>query len=221
MSYLDEVYFNRLGLHGRTRQERLISRAEDSFTIAAENSLNKVIFNYNGKEITGILSSEDHSEYNLYSILKVPNGNIIPTGEELNLRDGFWLTMFHDKYLLKGYSKHTLLNLDKIITWKTEEGIEKTSHIYLVNNTKVKLEDMMKSLGKDIYFESDTSFVIVMKEDIDFKKNTYFELGNRGWRVDAFNNVTISNVAFCTIGETLVNSDISRNKPTSGFWSDS
>lgn len=219
MGYFDEVYLKRINKDGENQQDRVKTRKEKEFDLLflkkTEYLVN--IHNINGEEIDikGSLQPHGWNESNLISNLLVSTsvkpfktGDILQIKQKIKSKeqDKFWLILFVEENLTKGYQLFKIICLDTDINLTDEYGTTlETFPAKIVSATSTLVQDtFVHSHGQYGYREPFATRCFITS-DFDFiKKGTYFEYKKRGWEIMGLDNLSIDNVAYVTISEKLV-----------------
>lgn len=220
MAYYDEVYLHRINKAGKNRQDRIKTRKENEFDNLfmkrTEYLADIIKIDDNPCDIKCSLQPNKQNEKNFVgSILISTSQKSFKTGDLLTIRqqikdeiqEKLWLVIFVDDNMTMGYRGFKAIWLDSSINLTDEYG---TTQYYVparfINQTSsLIMDNLLYARAQKGYREPNENRIVVMK-DHDFlqdQKMRYFELGNRGWELMGFDNLSISGVAYATISERL------------------
>lgn len=218
-NYFTDVYLQRMNVDGKNRQERIKTRKEKEFNKIflkqSEYQVKIQAINDEKVEILGSLQPNKWNESELVGNLLIStNARKLRAGEILTIKweikeqenNRYWLILFEEKNLTKGYCLYKVICLDSVVSLTDEYGTTDYSFpVKFVNATNKIVQDIfVHSANQPGYREPDgTRFFIT--SDFDFiKKPRYFYYKERGWEIAGVDNISIENVAFVTITERLL-----------------
>lgn len=218
-NYYEDVYLKRMNIDGTTRQERIKTRKEKEFNKIflkqSEYQVKVQAINDDKVDIVGSLQPNKWNESELVSNLLIStsarelhSGEILTVDWKIKDKENnrYWLILFEEKNLTKGYQLYKTICLDSVVSLVDEYGTTDYSFpVKFVNATSKIVQDVfIHSANQPGYREPDgTRFFIT--SDFDFiKKPQYFNYKERGWEIAGIDNISIENVAFVTITERLL-----------------
>lgn len=219
MSYFNDVYLKRLNIEGKTQQERVKTRKEKEFDklFLKKTEYLANIYQINEEE-NNILCSLQPNKWNesqlLSNLLISTSNHPLKTGDILRIfqkikeieYDKIWLVIFCEENISKGYFSYKLICLDSMINITNEYGDT-------VHAIPVKFINASASLVKDYFsFTAITNGYREPEREIKFithnfdflKKETYFNYKEKGFKISGKDDISIENVAYVSLGESLV-----------------
>lgn len=218
MSYFTDVYLKRLNKDGNTQQERVKTRKENEFNriFLKKTEYQANIYQIDGEE-SNIICSLQPNKWNesqlISNILISTKNSQLKTGMILKIfqkikdieYDKFWLILFCQEDITKGYYLYKAICLDNMINITNEYG----DTLYSV---PVKFINASTSLVKDYfsftaitngYREPERDIKMITKNFDFLKKEVYFEYKNKGFKIGGKDDISIKDVAYVSLNERL------------------
>lgn len=219
MSYFNEVYLKRLNIEGKTQQERIKTKKEKEFDklFLKKTEYLANIYQIN-EEKSNILCSLQPSKWNesqlLSNLLISTSNRPLKTGDILRIfqriketeYDKIWLVIFCEENISKGYLSYKLICLDSIVNITNEYGDT-------IHAIPVKFINASASLVKDYfsftatangYREPEREIKFVTRNFDFLKKETYFTYKEKGFKISGKDDISIENVVYVSLGESLI-----------------
>lgn len=217
-SYYEDVYLKRINRDGKNQQDRVKTRKEKEFDklflkkteyLAHVYQVNDV-----AREVTCSLQPNKHNESHLISnLLMSTKEEPFKTGDILKIKqqikdkelDNYWLVLFVEENLTKGYQLFKMICLDGWINVPDEYGTTKYAiPVKFVSATSNFVQDTFIHSATQLGYREPNGSRIFITRDFDcIKKYQYFEYKDRGWEIYGIDNISIENVAYVTYSEKM------------------
>lgn len=217
-SYYEDVYLKRINKGGNTRQDRIKTKKEREFDLLflkqSKYRVTLTQINDGETKIIGSLQPNKMNESNLIENLllstsapSLKTGDIVQIKHQVkdSVQEKFYLVIFVEENLTKGYQLFKVICLDTNINITDEYGTSKyVTPAKFTNASQAFSQDSItRSIKEYGYREPQTSRIIITKDNDELKKGTYFEFKDRGWEIVGKDNISIDNVAYLFISERL------------------
>lgn len=218
MSYFTDVYLKRLNKDGNTQQERVKTRKENEFN---RIFLKKTEYQANiymiDEEETNIVCSLQPNKWNesqlISNILISTSNSPLKTGMILKIfqkikdieYDKFWLILFCQEDITKGYYLYKAICLDSMINITNEYGDTLYSvPVKFINATASLVKDYFSFTSVTNGYREPERDIKMITKNFDFlKKEMYFEYKEKGFKIGGKDDISIKNVAYVSLNEGL------------------
>lgn len=218
MSYFENVYLKRINKDGITQQERTKTRKENEFNqiFLKKTAYQAKIYQIDNKE-SNIICSLQPNKWNESQIIS----NLLISTKEKPLKTGMilkvfqkvkeieydkiWLILFCEENITKGYYKYKVICLDNIINITNEYSDTLYSiPVKFVNATSSIVKDYFSFTTITKGYREPEREIKMITANFDFlKKETYFEYKEKGFKISGKDDISIENVAYISLSESL------------------
>lgn len=220
MSYYKDVYLKRINRDGVTQQERVKTRKEREFDRLflqkTEYQVKVYSIDENEANIVGSLQPNVNkwNESELISKLLISTKEKpLKTGMILSIYqrikeieyDKKWLIVFCDENITRGYYSYKVICLDSIVNITNEYGDTMYSiPVKFVNATAALVKDLFSfSDEAGAYREPDREIRMITKNFDFLQKDAYFTYKEKGFKITGKDDISIDDVAYISLAETL------------------
>ncbi len=216
MPFYDD-YLRRTNRNGNTMQERVLTQKEREFE---KLTLPKSIYlstikNVNEEEEDElcILQPNKYNQEKEVNNLMVKKSFPLNVGTELTIlqkidnreKTSQLLITFHENNITYGYLKYEGILLDDVFTVKDaydEDIITFNCKIFNATN-KFFADNFRDTNGMALKSATKNRINLVCKDNEYLKKDLYVEFGQMAWRIEGIDRLSIPNVAYVSLEETL------------------
>lgn len=220
MSYFEDVYLKRMNVDGQNQQDRVKTRKEKEFDrlFLKKTEYKVLLYGVNGEQRNDVCSLQPNkwNESNLIgNLLMSTSAAALKTGDILNIKqkikdkelDKIWLVLFVEENLTKGYQLFKCICLDEEINITDEYGTTKeVIPAKFISATSTFINDTF-SLTAGGYRENQSNRGFVTADCDALKKGTHFIYKNKRWEITGKDTISIDNVAYTFITESLMKAE--------------
>jgi hypothetical protein len=215
MDYFKDVYLKRLNLYGDDMRSRIVGEKIHEFDeLFMKQTIYQVLVHQINDECSHIVASLQPNKWNesqeLSNLLISRKEKQLKTGDMLKIYqkigdkevDKIYLILFHEDNITLGYYCYKLVLLDDVIMLTNEYGDTlHTIPVKITNNSTFTKESF--NLNNGGYRGPNRSLTCVTRDFDFFKKGTYFLHKDKGWEIAEKDNISIENVVYLSLGESL------------------
>lgn len=234
MNNYRDVYRLRLSRNSSRPQDRIQEGREKNFERFLKSSPHKVSFEYNGFNVEGVLEphKQDQTKTLVHLLCRVkerfnPGDVIVITERDLTDKYMFY---YWEERRDSGYNRWTMIKMNKVVSWRNDDGKEYTSDAFLYSKQGGALQNTLSTRSKQasLYMDNVNLDFMMIPSSKDIEIGSYLEINigdlKRAERVTGFDFISTPGIMYVSMKPTFerdhtpMPEKTTEDDPTDFFW---